>query len=205
MEGLSGETPQPGQLAAVLCRKDALVYCGHGSGSAYISGDDIEKLRVRAVPLLLGCSSGQLVRLGRSLDPLGTAQSYLMASAAALLGFLWPVSDKVGPKCVAVVFAVTKFFVFYSSVPVLHFSRRCNVTILLKVLFGKKSTRSTSFVDPDPYWIRIRDLCGSGSVHSKTHLTKKLFWCHYFLIGTGSLKNVFLSLKLFFLFFSFQN
>lgn len=94
MEGLMGRLPQPGQLAAVLCRKDALVYCGHGSGSAYISSDDIERLRVRAVPLLLGCSSGQLVQLGRQLDPLGTAQSYLMASAAALLGFLWPVSDK---------------------------------------------------------------------------------------------------------------
>ena len=34
----------------------------------------MEKLRVHAVPLLLGCSSGQLTRHGRSLDPLGTAQ-----------------------------------------------------------------------------------------------------------------------------------
>lgn len=90
-----GRVPEPGQLATVLSQKDAMVYCGHGTGSAYITSDEIEKLRVRAVPLLLGCSSGQLVRLGRQLDPLGTAQSYLMASAAALLGFLWPVSDKV--------------------------------------------------------------------------------------------------------------
>ena len=36
--------------------------------------EKVEKLRVHAVPLLLGCSSGQLARHGRSLDPLGTAQ-----------------------------------------------------------------------------------------------------------------------------------
>ena len=65
------------------------MYCGHGSGSQYISGDEIERLRVRGVPLLLGCSSGRLERLGRTLDPLGTSLSYLMATAPALLGFLW--------------------------------------------------------------------------------------------------------------------
>jgi separase len=112
MEGLVGQVPKPGQLAGVLCRKDAFVYCGHGSGSTYISSDDIEKLRVRAVPLLLGCSSGQLVRMGRQLDPLGTAQSYLMASAAAMLGFLWPVSDKVR-RTVYVIYAGAAVHVRY--------------------------------------------------------------------------------------------
>ena len=43
--------------------------------------------------LLLGCSSGQLARHGRNLDPLGTAQNYLLASSPALLGFLWAVTD----------------------------------------------------------------------------------------------------------------
>ena len=69
------------------------MYCGHGSGSQYISGDEIERLRGRGVPLLLGCSSGRLERLGRTLDPLGTSLSYLMATAPALLGFLWAVTD----------------------------------------------------------------------------------------------------------------
>ena len=45
------------------------------------------------MPLLLGCSSGQLARHGRNLDPLGIAQNYLLASSPALLGFLWAVTD----------------------------------------------------------------------------------------------------------------
>jgi len=56
--------------------------------------DEIEKLRVRAVPVLVGCSSGQLTRQGRSLDPLGTAQSYLVAATPALVGFLWAITDR---------------------------------------------------------------------------------------------------------------
>ena len=79
----------------------------HSTLSLYIT--KVEKLRVHAVPLLLGCSSGQLARHGRSLDPLGTAQvgvlapkdsfsssfvqNYLLASSPALLGFLWAVTD----------------------------------------------------------------------------------------------------------------
>lgn len=92
-EGVVGQEPAPQQLANALSSKDAFMYCGHGSGTKYLSGDDLEKLTVRAVPMLMGCSSGQLTRLGRSLDPLGTAQSYLVATSPAMLGFLWPVSD----------------------------------------------------------------------------------------------------------------
>ena len=64
--------------------------------------------------MLLGCSSGRLLRHGRSLDPLGVVQSYLIgkyssliglhnnilisdwltAASPALVGFLWPVIDK---------------------------------------------------------------------------------------------------------------
>ena len=43
------------------------------------------QLRVRAVPVLVGCSSGQLTRQGRSLDLLGSAQSYLVAATPALV------------------------------------------------------------------------------------------------------------------------
>lgn len=92
-EGLAGEEPSKGQLEKALQGKDAFMYCGHGSGSKYLSGDEVQKLRVRAVPCLMGCSSGQLTRLGRTVDPLGTAQSYLLAASPALLGFLWPVTD----------------------------------------------------------------------------------------------------------------
>jgi len=92
-EGLAGEEPSKDQLEAALQGKDAFMYCGHGSGSKYLSGDEVQKLRVRAVPCLMGCSSGQLTRLGRTVDPLGTAQSYLLAASPALLGFLWAVTD----------------------------------------------------------------------------------------------------------------
>lgn len=92
-EGLAGEEPRKEQLEAALQGKDAFMYCGHGSGSKYLSGDEVQKLRVRAVPCLMGCSSGQLTRLGRTVDPLGTATSYLLAASPALLGFLWPVTD----------------------------------------------------------------------------------------------------------------
>ena len=69
------------------------MYCGHGSGSQYLSGDEIERLRVRGVPLLFGCSSGHLERMGRTLDPLGVSQSYLIGTSPALVGFLWAVTD----------------------------------------------------------------------------------------------------------------
>ena len=85
--------PSKVQLEKALQGKDAFMYCGHGSGSKYLSGDEVEKLRVRAVPCLMGCSSGQLNRLGRTVDPLGTAQSYFLAASPALLGFLWAVTD----------------------------------------------------------------------------------------------------------------
>ena len=93
-EGIVGKAPEKQEIKTALQGKDAFVYCGHGSGSKYLSIDEIEKLRVRAVPVLLGCSSGQLRRLGRSVDPLGAAQSYLIAASPALLGFLWPITDR---------------------------------------------------------------------------------------------------------------
>ena len=92
-EGVSGTAPPPSRLAQVLGEKDAFIYSGHGSGSKYLSCDEIEKLQVRVVPLLLGCSSGELQRYGRNVDPLGIAQSYFVASSPAFVGFLWPVTD----------------------------------------------------------------------------------------------------------------
>ena len=105
-EGVVGEAPKKPQLEGALQGKDAFLYCGHGSGSKYLSVDEIEKvglccgcgvpsykilsclqLRVRAVPVLVGCNSGQLTRQGRSLDPLGTAQSYLVAATPALVSY----------------------------------------------------------------------------------------------------------------------
>lgn len=91
-EGVVGKAPEKQEMKTALEGKDAFIYCGHGSRSKFLSIDEIEKLRVRAVPVLLGCSSGQLRRLGRTVDPLGAAHSYLIAASPALLGFLWPIT-----------------------------------------------------------------------------------------------------------------
>ena len=54
-------------------------YCGHGSGTKYLSGDHIMKLQCRAAPLLMGCSSGQLKAPSRQMDATGAAAHYMMA------------------------------------------------------------------------------------------------------------------------------
>lgn len=91
-EGVVGQWPSPGQLTDALSSKDAFMYCGHGSRLKTMSSQEIERLRARAVPLLFGCNSGRLDRLGRSFDPVGGAHSYLIATAPCLLGFLWSVT-----------------------------------------------------------------------------------------------------------------
>ena len=92
-QGISGKSPQPGQLATALSSKDAYIYAGHGSGSNFMPSNELKKLRIRSAPLLFGCRSAELARAGRNLDPLGVAHSYLVASSPALAGFLWPVTD----------------------------------------------------------------------------------------------------------------
>ena len=91
--GKVGAWPTGPEFQAALSHKDAFMYCGHGVVMKTISAQEIEKLRVRAVPLLFGCNSGRLERLGRAFDPTGTASAYLVASAPCLLGFLWSVTD----------------------------------------------------------------------------------------------------------------
>lgn len=92
-EVLSGTPPKPGQLQKVVSNKDVYIFSGHGDGQIYLSGDELERLRVRLVALLFGCSSGKLSSLGRGLEPQGTAQSYLIGTSPAMVGFLWQVTD----------------------------------------------------------------------------------------------------------------
>jgi len=92
-EGLFGKPPEAGQLQKVVGNKDVFIYAGHGCGSKYLSSDEIERLRVRVVPLLFGCNSGELYRSGRNLEPRGMAQSYMVGTSPAVVGFLWPVTD----------------------------------------------------------------------------------------------------------------
>ena len=93
-DGVIGEQPTLPQMQKVLSEMDAFMYCGHGGSLKNLPAQEIEKMNIRAVPLLFGCNSGRLSRMGRNLDPLGTASSYLMATAPCLLGFLWSVTDR---------------------------------------------------------------------------------------------------------------
>lgn len=92
-EGFVGQWPSLPKIQGALSEMDAFMYCGHGSRMKTITSQEIEKLNIRALPLLFGCNSGRLERLGRTFDPTGTASSYLIASAPCLLGFLWSVTD----------------------------------------------------------------------------------------------------------------
>ena len=93
-EGIVGQVPEKQQIQSALQGKDAYMYIGHGSGCQYIPMSEVEKLRVRAVPMLLGCSSGKMERKGRTIDPVGVVQSYMIAASPALLGFLWPITNR---------------------------------------------------------------------------------------------------------------
>merc|ERR1712126_592950 len=78
----------------VLSEMDAMIHCGHGPSLKSLPLNTIETMNIRAVPLLFGCNSGRLLKEGRKLDPLGTATSYLIATAPCLLGFLWSITDR---------------------------------------------------------------------------------------------------------------
>lgn len=94
LEGISGARPTLPQVQRALTENDAYMYIGHGTGSKLINSQELERLTVRAIPMLFGCGSASVARIGRRSDPLGAVHSYLIASAPYLLGFLWSVTDK---------------------------------------------------------------------------------------------------------------
>ena len=92
--GVIGQQPSLPQMKKVLSEMDAYLYCGHGSTLKKFSNQEIEKLNIRALPLLFGCESGQLQRLGRLNEPIGTVTHYMIGQAPSLLGFLYSITDK---------------------------------------------------------------------------------------------------------------
>ncbi|XP_040581053.1 separin [Lepeophtheirus salmonis] len=94
LQGSAGAHPSLPELENVLSSKEGFMYCGHGSSLKNLPFQKLESLNVRAMPLLLGCKSGKLERIGRRYDPMGTANSYMIATAPAMLGFLWSITDK---------------------------------------------------------------------------------------------------------------
>ena len=63
-DGVISEQPTLPQMQTVLQKMDAYMYCGHGSNLRNLKLQDIEKLYIRSVPLLFGCNSGKLERIG---------------------------------------------------------------------------------------------------------------------------------------------
>jgi hypothetical protein len=55
-------------------------YAGHGSGSQFLQGDEIQKLKVQAVTFLFGCSSVTSKDLGGRVEPAGMWHFYHIAS-----------------------------------------------------------------------------------------------------------------------------
>ncbi|TVU28695.1 hypothetical protein EJB05_20225, partial [Eragrostis curvula] len=89
----SGDPIKAEELILALTNHDLFLYFGHGSGTQYVSGKDIEKLDNCAAALLMGCSSGTLHCKG-SYAPRGAPLSYLSAGSPAVIANLWDVSDK---------------------------------------------------------------------------------------------------------------
>ncbi|XP_024885208.1 separin [Temnothorax curvispinosus] len=85
---------QPGEeMSEALINRDILMYTGHGNGIEYLSGEDIERMRVKSTVLLFGCSSVKLLVIGGRYPPYGVSNQYLIACSPCLLGMLWEVTD----------------------------------------------------------------------------------------------------------------
>lgn len=85
--------PDAKSFECALTNYDILMYSGHGSGIQYLSGERIEKLRVKAIVLLFGCASAKLWPVGGRFPPIGVSNQYLIACSPCTLGMLWEVTD----------------------------------------------------------------------------------------------------------------
>lgn len=85
--------PQEEVFEDSLINRDILMYNGHGNGIQYLPGEQIERLRVKSIVLLFGCSSVKLLNVGGRYPPYGISNQYLIASSPCVLGMLWEVTD----------------------------------------------------------------------------------------------------------------
>ena len=110
--GVSGRAPTADELGVALQHHDLFVYCGHGGGEQYLPASRLRALDSCASAILMGCSSGKLTSGtadGGVYDATGTALSYLMAGAPAVVGNLWDVTDKdIDRYCTALLTAMVE-------------------------------------------------------------------------------------------------
>lgn len=92
-QGIIDQAPTESEFVRALEEKDLLIYCGHSSGEQYIKGDRIKELNIRAVSLLMGCSSGLLRPCGQ-FEPQGVVLQYLLGGCPGIIANLWDVTDR---------------------------------------------------------------------------------------------------------------
>ncbi|KAH7833501.1 hypothetical protein Vadar_006956 [Vaccinium darrowii] len=91
--GKAGTAPTIEELAVALSSHDLCIYFGHGSGLQFIPEQEIQKLQIVPLPLLMGCSSGSL-SLNGSYNPQGAPLCYLSAGSPVIVANLWEVTAK---------------------------------------------------------------------------------------------------------------
>ncbi|XP_021934504.1 separin isoform X2 [Zootermopsis nevadensis] len=92
-KGTFGVLPSSEQFRDVLQNYSIFIYAGHGSGSQFLQGDEIQKVKVQAVTFLFGCSSVTSKDLGGQVEPAGMWHFYHIASCPMVIGNLWAVTD----------------------------------------------------------------------------------------------------------------
>lgn len=92
--GVIGQPPQKEEFQAAIAGKDVILYCGHGSGREYLSGDLIEQMLCRACPILMGCGSGRLKVSGPKIEPWGVVLQYWLGGSPCVVANLWDVTDR---------------------------------------------------------------------------------------------------------------
>jgi len=92
-EGIIGVAPDESQFKKALTEYQLFIYTGHGSGSQYYPSEDVQKIRVQACSILMGCSSGNQYVMG-DFEPYGTILAYILAGCPCVVGNLWDVTDR---------------------------------------------------------------------------------------------------------------
>ena len=70
---------QPQHVSDILATSDLFLYFGHGSGKQYVFNSVVSNKVLYAVVVLMGCSSGAVVRLEGDLEPDGDILAYLLS------------------------------------------------------------------------------------------------------------------------------
>ncbi|XP_033624191.1 separin-like [Asterias rubens] len=92
-KGVVARPPTKDEYKSALTDHQLFVFCGHGNGREFLTGDDIQRLNCRATSLLIGCSSGRLHVTGAQ-EASGMVLNYLVAECPCLVANLWDVTDR---------------------------------------------------------------------------------------------------------------